>query len=308
VNPQGNGCILKSQICEEGYRLNSLRDRCIPESQAYVPFPLLITAALLSLPIAYSKWRHPETLAPSCLIVVLSLTESIGLYVQLVHSYQLGIFSTFGLTLVAAGFLYGANLFMMLLFQRQISSGDTAFKHWVRHHRRPVRALLYLSGALNFKLLRGLYCRFLGKDCFNPVFDDSTVFFKPFAMISTLSVMTTSAPLLVGNVCGLIFMGFGYQLTINNIELTVIEIALLALMLYEKKRGHREETYYKVEPKLLESQYVMSAGPQFFLGQSMGTLKTEISYGNLQEHLEKRRLLENLVNRITYKKSSLTST
>ena len=58
-------------------------------------------------------------------------------------------------------------------------------------------------------------------------------------------------------------MGLGYQLTVTNVEMTIIEIAMLVLILYEKvqlkKTVMKEEVYYKVEPKLLDSQNVMSA-------------------------------------------------
>jgi hypothetical protein len=57
-------------------------------------------------------------------------------------------------------------------------------------------------------------------------------------------------PLLVANVCGLVFIDFGYQLSINCIEMTVIELLLFALMIYEKiklkKHILREDQYYKV--------------------------------------------------------------
>ena len=49
----------------------------------------------------------------------------------------------------------------------------------------------------------------------------------------------------------------------NCIEMTIIEAILLGLMIYEKLKMRgilmRDSTYYKVEPKLIESQYVMSA-------------------------------------------------
>lgn len=75
-------------------------------------------------------------------------------------------------------------------------------------------------------------------------------------------MVTTMVPLLIANICGLIFLDYGYQLGINCIELTFIEIGLLAMMICEKlqlkKHVIKDSTYYKVQPKLLENQNVMS--------------------------------------------------
>ena len=147
-----------------------------------------------------------------------------------------GIFSTFSLTLVAGCFLYGANLFFMVVFRGQVykGAGDGAFKYWARNHKRWVKLWTYLGGALNFKLMRGLYCSWLGFEQFSPSFDDPQVFFRPFTLISTFSILTTMVPLLVGCLCGIIFMDFGYQFTMTCIEITIIEVLLLVLIITEK--------------------------------------------------------------------------
>jgi hypothetical protein len=69
--------------------------------------------------------------------------------------------------------------------------------------------------------------------------------------------LTSVLPLIVASICGLIFLEFGYQLTINSIEMLIIESLLVMLQLYEniklKKKLISEVTYYKVEPKLLDN-------------------------------------------------------
>ena len=80
-------------------------------------------------------------------------------------------------------------------------------------------------------------------------------------MISIFSIVTTVLPLLVGNICCYIFVEYGYQVTINCIEMTILEILMLALMIYEKLKVLKLNTaavksdtpYFKVDPKLLES-------------------------------------------------------
>jgi hypothetical protein len=122
---------------------------------------------------------------------------------------------------------------------------------------------LTLGCAVNFKIFRLLYGHLFGRDHFNAAFDDPQSFFKPFTLATVFSLVTSVVPLLVGNICGLIFIEFGYQLSINCIEMTVIELLLLLLMIYEKiklrARLIRDVTYYKVEPKLLDSTNVMNS-------------------------------------------------
>ncbi len=71
------------------------------------------------------------------------------------------------------------------------------------------------------------------------------------------AIITSVLPLLVANICGLIFIEFGYQLQMNCIEMSIIEVILVALQIYEKmklkEKVIQEVTYYKVEPKLLEN-------------------------------------------------------
>jgi hypothetical protein len=70
-----------------------------------------------------------KTQIVSNLIAGISFVETVGILSQLVLSYQMGIFSTFGLTLVGAFFLYGSNLFFCLIFLKQVTQ-DLAFKYW----------------------------------------------------------------------------------------------------------------------------------------------------------------------------------
>jgi ABC-type sugar transport system permease subunit len=86
---------------------------------------------------------------------------------------------------------------------------------------------------LNFKFFRMLYGRFFGKDNFNAPFEDPDSFFKPFTFISVFSLISTMLPLLVGNIIGLVFIEYGYQVFINCLEMTIIEVVILALSIYE---------------------------------------------------------------------------
>ena len=64
----------------------------------------------------------------------------------------------------------------------------------------------------NFKFYRTIYGRFFGMEKFNASFEDPQHFFRPFTFISIFSILTTMLPLLVGNIIGLVFISYGYEL------------------------------------------------------------------------------------------------
>lgn len=74
----------------------------------------------------------------------------------------------------------------------------------------------------------------MGLSKFNAPFDDKVTFFKPFTFISFFGIVTTTLPLLIANVVGLVFIKWGYQITMTCLEMMIIEIVLLALVIYEK--------------------------------------------------------------------------
>ena len=83
----------------------------------------------------------------------------------------MGIFSTFGLTLVGAFFLYGSNLFFCMIFLKQVTQ-DLAFKYWSQNYHRTYKWILILGALSNFKLFRLIYGQLLGKEQFNAAFDE----------------------------------------------------------------------------------------------------------------------------------------
>ena len=211
VNAMGNGCELKVQVCEHGSRLNPAKDKCVPGPGKYVPFPLLIVCALLSLPVFVSYSKSRLTRVSSSLIALFSLMETVGLLVQTVLAYAMGVYATFALSLVALLFQYGCNLFFTMVYVKNVLSEDQAFKHWAAQYPGTQNAVVVTGTLVNFKVYRGIYCRLFSKPQFNSVFEDPEIFFKPFTMISVFSLLTTMVPLLTANIIGLVFLEYGYQ-------------------------------------------------------------------------------------------------
>jgi hypothetical protein len=79
-----------------------------------------------------------------------------------------------------------------------------------------------------------IYGKFFGFDYFKAPFDDANVFFKPFTFISVFNIITTTLPLLVGNIIGLVFIEWGYQITMTCLEMMILEIVIFGLIIYEK--------------------------------------------------------------------------
>ena len=101
---------------------------------------------------------------------------------------------------------------------------------------------------------------------------------------------------MISGICGLIFLDFGYQLTINSIELLILETLLVLLQVYEifklKPKIIRDMPYYKVEPKLLMETSAYASAP------TMLSMKTDLGNGpnseksEVQEYFQRRRHLE----------------
>lgn len=125
-------------------------------------------------------------------------------------AYEIGVYSTFGLALVALLFLYGCNLFFTIVFMKQVST-DSAFKYWGLTYKITMNTVIVIGSVMNFKFFRVIYGRFFAKDHFNAAFDDPEAFFKPFTLVSVFSLLTTMLPILVANIIGLVFIEFGYQ-------------------------------------------------------------------------------------------------
>lgn len=118
VIPTGDGCVLKARICEEGNRLNYDETKCIPGSENWVPFPILILAVLASIVPIVSKVRNKETRLVANLICVLSITETIAIIVQVALANEFGIRPVLFLTGMALCFLYCTNVFFLIIYHK----------------------------------------------------------------------------------------------------------------------------------------------------------------------------------------------
>jgi hypothetical protein len=111
--------------------------------------------------IVFASWlkHRQETDITSNLIALISPIETIGIFAQAIQAYELGIFSTFGLSLISLLFLVGSNLFFFLNFLKQVQGVDRAFMHWSVTFKRTRTAIMLLGATLNFKVFRLIYSK-----------------------------------------------------------------------------------------------------------------------------------------------------
>ena len=159
-----------AQICEEGYKLNVNKDRCIPIPGSYVPFPLIIACLLLAILAYVSEVKIRSSLAVTNVIAFISIIEFVGILVLVVTARNIGLKSTFGLALAGLLFLLGANLFFGLIYRLQILS-DPSLKYWSINYKNTQIIITVVSGLINFKFYRMIYGRFFGLDNFHAPFD-----------------------------------------------------------------------------------------------------------------------------------------
>lgn len=104
LTPNGNGCILKAQICLEPNELNYDMTSCVPGSDAFIPFPLLACCAAVTLIVLISKMKNRESRFIANMIVFWSIIEFVAVLVVFYLSLKFGIKPVVYMILVAIMF------------------------------------------------------------------------------------------------------------------------------------------------------------------------------------------------------------
>lgn len=108
--------MLKAQICETDFVLDYSKTKCIPGPGNYTLFPLCFTCIVLSAFVLIAKAKSKQTIIVSNIIAFISLVEAVGIFMQVILAYQIGLFATFALSLISILFLYGCNFFFWILY------------------------------------------------------------------------------------------------------------------------------------------------------------------------------------------------
>jgi hypothetical protein len=229
----GLACQLAAQVCSHGSVLNYSKTKCIPGSPTYVPFPLLILAAVGALVCYISSRRHKGSLFLTNTIAFWGLLETVGIFWLLVQADEMGVLPSIALTAIALMFLLGCNLFFIFMFCKQVLP-DQTFKYWVSNYNKTTAVVLALT-FVNFKSSRIFYGNFGGLDMFNAPFNDPDQFYKPFSFMSIFNVITVVLPVLIADVVAYVHIDWGYQLFILSIETGCLTLGIIAMTFCEYK-------------------------------------------------------------------------
>jgi hypothetical protein len=122
VTPAGNGCEIKAQVCDDNYKLNYDKDKCIPVSPGYVPLPFFAAMLFMMVVPIVSKVRNRESKIVANFIIFISVLEPIGMLVLFIEAIQYGIKPVTYLAGLALIFHFATNFFFCLIYTKQVKN------------------------------------------------------------------------------------------------------------------------------------------------------------------------------------------
>jgi len=174
-----------------------------------IPFPLLVLAAISAAYILVVKKKNPDTRFYACMICVLSVLESIGLFSLVALASDYGILPAYSLAGCALAFLFGLNIFGALFYFKSVKK-DIVFKYWEQEFPLTSLMIVVSSFCLNFKLYRAFYCRFANRLSMNAAFQDAGSFHRSVIFGSAFYVIIGTVPIIIASLFGIWYIPFGY--------------------------------------------------------------------------------------------------
>lgn len=232
LTPTGNGCTLMAQVCIWPNELNYDMTSCVPGSDDFIPFPLLIIAIIATIAAVVIKHKKKETRFVATMIVFWSVIEFVGMIVVFYLASKFGIAPVVYMLLIAILLSVATNLFFFVVFLKQIMN-DTTFFHWASFYKTTVKIISAIGLAFNFKVYRLLYSKMCGKKQFDAPFNDPYKFYTPLNLASFMNLLLVMLLCIVACVFGIYYVSWGYQLCVECAEFLIIEIIMIALYVIE---------------------------------------------------------------------------
>ena len=98
--------------------MNYDRDSCVPGSDAWVPFPLITIALIMTAVVVITRRKKPESRLITNIIVFMGFVEFIGMWLILGLAASFGIAPVVYMLGIALLFMIATNLFFLIVFQR----------------------------------------------------------------------------------------------------------------------------------------------------------------------------------------------
>lgn len=127
--PTGDYCLLKAQICLAPNELNYDKTTCVPGSDSFIPYPLLICCGIFTVFSLISKIVKPRSHFFATMLAFWSIIETVGVLVVLHLAVGYGIKPVVNMILVSLMLSIATNIFFFIVYQRQIMK-DLHFFHW----------------------------------------------------------------------------------------------------------------------------------------------------------------------------------
>ena len=161
------------------------------------------------------------------------------------------------LLICGAGVHILLNLSFFCLYFVQISRKDEGFKSWRTYHKPASIIIPIISLLLSFHFSRLFYSALFGLDTFKATFDQRKVLVRPLAILTYISLICTSTPIIAAMVILLVHYSPADQVWMLGLDCLIVT-SLLSLVLLLEIRKLEEDLAYEKGPDpfagLLESK------------------------------------------------------
>jgi hypothetical protein len=161
------------------------------------------------------------------------------------------------LLIIGAGVHILLNLTFFCIYFVQISRKDEGFKCWRAYHKPASIIIPIVSVLLSFHFSRLFYSALFGLNTFKATFDQKRILIRPLAVLTYISLICTSTPIIAAMVILLIHYSPSDQVWMLGLDCLIVT-SLLSLVLLLEIRKLEDDLVYEKGPDpfagLLESK------------------------------------------------------
>ncbi|CAI2378427.1 unnamed protein product [Moneuplotes crassus] len=265
IDTSGTKCSPSNVVCRPGYKVNSEKTKCIPEPGSTIPFPFFLLFGLFLIITLMGSCIHRPQMITTCLIKFIAVIEMPYLGVQVWSAIYISSWGIVTGTVIAMIMLVLGNILFYIVFKRVVVK-DNAYKHWKDKYKCSNQTVSFISLIINFKFFRCFYSKFYGISIFNAPFERSTLFFRPFVVVSVIYLLLVLIPVIIVDIVIFYYVEWGYQLLIVGIESFTFSILVILLSFIEffkiksKVFKDDDEDYLSINKKMFDNAYTVAGG------------------------------------------------
>jgi len=294
----GGGCVT---YCPSGYLLSSDSLSCLPidntnfsyaiSSGRVIPFPFFISSILLIFIALAGLIRDSYSYMTTNILLQISGLLTIAFLVQFIHSLITvnGIYSVVS-SIIGFCVMVGLNVIFTIIFCKNLTN-DPRYIMWEKQRNIASKVIPIISSIFSFHIYRIFYSRYLGTTHFSCAFKEYQKYWDMINIFTIISIFAVYGVIIVGDIIGLIFIPYVYQLNITIIETCTLSVLVIALSIIEFRHA-KLSTEDLVGPGVygMYAPYNELSSKSIFLEK----YKEVTPYRHDDENLKKRRSLPNL--------------